>query len=334
MSRLKRWITAAIILVVFLVAALLAVTHYQVHQKTHLTEPRLLILTSGTSFHQFVKQLVSQNIIDSRVWLRNYVRIYRDLADIKAGTYQITPEQTLKDILSMVVTGKEYQFTITFIEGSTLKQWFKQLRENTHIKQTIKPNSNQYQLLAQRLNIEGSNPEGLFYPDTYAFTENTSDIELLTRAYQRMQQELNDAWQSRASGLPYDEPYQALIMASIIEKESGLHAEHELIASVFVNRLNEGMRLQTDPTVIYGLGDSYQGDIKRQHLKQRTPYNTYRINGLPPTPIAMPGKSAIRAALNPAPSDYLYFVSDGTGKHIFSTNLADHNKAVVQYQLN
>lgn len=331
---MKRFLFTGASLLLLVVGILVAVTHYQLTKPNLLAEPALLTVNNGSSFHQFTKQLKALGVIETRFWLRNYVRFYRNAVIIKAGTYQILPSQTLKQILQMVSQGKEHQFTITFIEGSTLKQWLALIRANRHITHTLDPQKNGYQQVANKLALKQSHPEGLFYPDTYAFTNQTSDVELLTRAYNKMRQELENAWANRDGGLPYDNAYQALTMASIIEKESGRHTEHELIASVFVNRLNQGMRLQTDPTIIYGLGDRYQGDIKRAHKKEKTAYNTYRINGLPPTPIAMPGKSAIHAAMHPAPSNYLYFVSNGQGKHIFTENLTDHNKAVVKYQLN
>lgn len=300
----------------------------------------MITIENGTSFHAFTEQLVKNQVITDKFWLRNYVRLHRDQAQVKAGTYQLLPSDTFKQILQRVNEGKDYQFSLVFVEGTTLTQWLQQLNSHANIKQTINPsnspatNKELYLQVSQALALDIQHPEGLFFPDTYAFTNQTSDVAILKRAYEKMQKELEYQWQNRSSGLPYNNVYQALIMASIIEKESGKHAEHQQISSVFINRLNEGMRLQTDPTVIYGLGDRYKGDIKRKHLKEKTAYNTYRINGLPPTPIAMPGKSAIYAALHPAATDYLYFVSDGQGKHIFSTNLVDHNNAVAKYQLN
>ncbi len=335
MKLVKRTLLSLAIVVMAIIFGLYLTIQYKLAQETLLSKPILLKIKNGTSFNAFSKLLVTNKVIDTRFWLRNFVRFNKNYVKIKAGTYRLSPEQSLSDILSMIVAGNEHQFSVTFIEGTTLKQWLAILNEHPYVQKTLDYNSpsNSYSVVSDMLSLDNSNPEGLFFPDTYKFTNNTKDIELLRRAHFGMQNVLKVEWDNRASGLPYDHPYQALIMASIIEKESGQHSELAQISSVFVNRLNEGMRLQTDPTVIYGLGERYQGDIKRKHLREKTAYNTYRIDGLPPTPIAMPGKASIKAALNPAASDYFYFVSDGQGKHIFSTNLKDHNRAVRQYQL-
>jgi len=310
---------------------LLSYTYYQIKQPLNITKTQLLTVKDGTSFHHFSKELSHAGWLDNRFWLRNYVRLNPELANIKAGTYQIERNTTLLSLLEQLVEGKEHQFSLTFIEGSTFKEWLVLLKNTDNLVHHL--NKNSIAEIAEILAINHKNPEGLFYPDTYAFTANTSDIDILKRAQQKMSRELTNAWQNRHENLPYKNKYQALIMASIIEKESGRHAEHGIISSVFINRLHKKMRLQTDPTVIYGLGERYKGDITYRHLREKTAYNTYRINGLPPTPIAMAGKSALHAALNPLATDYLYFVSNGEGKHIFSTNLKDHNSAVSKYQL-
>lgn len=317
------------------VAGILGVTQYKVEQTNPLEQHTMIEIERGVSFNGFAYQLSALGIVEHTLWLKIYGKFNPAFTQIKAGNYLIDKEQRIKDILLMISQGQEHQFTITFVEGSTLAQWLAQIAQHPNITKTLnyEDKTSLYQQVASALSLEISHPEGLFFPETYAFTHKTKDIDLLKRAYLQMQMHVNTAWQQRQGNLPYAEPYEALIMASIIEKESGQHSEHQIISSVFVNRLQKNMRLQTDPTVIYGLADRYKGNITRKHLKEKTRYNTYRINGLPPTPIAMPGKSAIIAAMQPAQTDYYYFVSDGNGKHIFSTNLKAHNRAVAKYQL-
>ena len=330
--------------IVFVIALFVCVTsgylliNYHLKKPLNVQSPQFLIVENGLSFTAFTQKLVDNRWIDNNFWLKVHTKLNSDLSKIKVGTYSISPNTSVIELLEKIVAGKEHQFKITFIEGSTLKQWLELLKNHPRVKHTLaevnEENQIKYKEVATKLNLNFEYPEGVFFPETYAFINQTSDVAILQRAYEKMQQILNDAWKNRANDLPYSTPYQALIMASIIEKESGLYTEHALISSVFVNRLNIGMRLQTDPTIIYGLGSRYKGDIKREHKREKTAYNTYRINGLPPTPIAMPSKASLIATLNPESSEYLYFVSNGAGKHIFSTNLADHNKAVVKYQLN
>jgi len=328
---IKKLILFIIIALIAISISLLTYTNYQMKQPLNISKTQLFTVNDGTSFHGFTKMLTNNAWLESRFWLRNYVRLNPELANIKAGTYQIEKNITLLSLLEQLVAGKEHQFSVTFIEGSTFKEWLVLLNNTDNLVHHLTKNS--VAEIAEKLAINHKNPEGLFYPDTYAFTANTSDIDILKRAQKKMSRELTNAWQNKHENLPYKNKYQALIMASIIEKESGRLAEHGIISSVFINRLNKKMRLQTDPTVIYGLGERYKGDITYRHLREKTAYNTYRINGLPPTPIAMAGKSALHAALNPLATNYLYFVSNGEGKHIFSTNLKDHNAAVSKYQL-
>jgi len=251
---------------------------------------------------------------------------------LKAGEYQLKQDVTPHDLLLILAKGgKAEQGKITFIEGKTFKETRKILRDHDHVESTIENLSD-----AEVMDLLGGqkkHPEGMFFPDTYHFDKGTKDIVLLKRAYNIMQEKLQDAWEARAPNLPYKNSYEALIMASIIEKETGQGSERPTIGGVFVNRLKIGMRLQTDPTVIYGMGDQFDGNIRRKDLTKDTLYNTYTRDGLPPTPIATPSLASIQGALQPEKTEYLYFVGKGDTTHAFSKTLAEHNKAVRKYQL-
>jgi UPF0755 protein len=250
---------------------------------------------------------------------------------IKAGNYLIERGITPYDLFEIITVGKTTQAGITFIEGWTFQQMRAAMMANDAIKHmTI---SYTHQQILENIGATESHAEGLFFPDTYFFSRGMSDQDILKRAYHAMQSRLNEAWEQREAGLPYKTPYEALIMASIIEKETGRADERKMIAGVFVNRLRIGMRLQTDPTVIYGMGERFDGNIRKKDLQIDTAYNTYTRSGLPPTPIAMPGLASIEAALHPAKTRALYFVGKGDGSHAFSSTLAEHNRAVVKYQL-
>ncbi|ASP49593.1 endolytic transglycosylase MltG [Cognaticolwellia beringensis] len=323
-------LVASVLLSLLVVIIVMLMSAMKVQQPLVIKQAEFITIKPGTSFNAFTKQLVNKGWLENNFWLRSYVKFNVEQSKIKSGTYQVQANTPTLELLNLVVSGKEHQFSITFIEGSTFKQVLAQLAAHQHITHKL---ADQTPIdIAKLLSIEQDNPEGWLFPETYAFTQGTADISIIKRAFEKMQSALNLQWNNRAVGLPYKSPYQALIMASIIEKESGRHAEHPRISSVFVNRLNKSMRLQTDPTVIYGLGERYKGDITYAHLREKTAYNTYKINGLPPTPIALPGAQALHAALHPESSNYLYFVSNGRGEHIFSTNLADHNRAVTKYQ--
>jgi UPF0755 protein len=239
----------------------------------------------------------------------------------------VTPYQLLLSLNN----GKSTQGSVTFIEGRTFVQMRAKLEKNDAVKQTISVLSESE--ILKNMGSEYAVAEGLFFPDTYYFDRNTADTVMLQRSYDAMRSKLDDAWNKRATGLPYKNSYQALIMASIVEKETGKASERPMIAGVFINRMRYGMRLQTDPTVIYGMGAQYKGNIRKKDLLTDTPYNTYTRNGLPPTPIAMPGLASIEAALHPASTKALYFVGKGDGSHAFSNNLEEHNRAVAKYQL-
>ncbi|MDJ0878400.1 MAG: endolytic transglycosylase MltG [Halieaceae bacterium] len=252
-------------------------------------------------------------------------------ASIKVGEYWLDRARTPGEVLAMLVAGDVRQYDVTVPEGLSLAEALDVLQQNPAIEALL-DGTRDARLLA--LIAPYTHPEGLFFPDTYRFVRGQTDLEILTVAHRRMLTVLEDAWGQHDPGLPYDDAYQALIMASIVEKETGMAAERDRIAGVFVRRLQNNMRLQTDPTVIYGLGQDYTGNLRRKHLDDESnPYNTYRHRGLPPTPIALPGEAAIRAALNPADGSELYFVARGDGSHQFSSTLEEHNAAVRRYQL-
>lgn len=288
-------------------------------------------LPAGTGRVALEGLLVRDKLIRNGMWFPWLLRVEPQLAEFKAGTYRFTPGMTVREMLKLLASGKEAQFSARFIEGSRLRDWLAVLQQSKYLKHTLAGKSETEIAVALGL-PEGTNPEGRLYPDTYLYTAGMSDIALLKRAHLRMTKALEDAWQGRDTSLPYKTPEELLTMASIIEKETAVPEERTKVASVFINRLRIDMRLQTDPTVIYGMGDSYNGDITRKDLETPTAYNTYVINGLPPTPIAMPGKASLAAAANPAKTPYLYFVADGKGGHQFTTNLASHNQAVRAYR--
>ena len=249
---------------------------------------------------------------------------------LKAGSYTLKPGTTPQRLIEQLVRGEFAQEALVIIEGWTFAQMRAAVAAHPGLKHESATWSDQ-ELLA-RIAPEFAAAEGLFFPDTYRFAKGASDLQVYRQAYALMQKKLDIGWRQRAAGLPYQTPYQALIMASIVEKETGRRVERAQIASVFVNRLRRGMLLQTDPTVIYGMGSRYQGQIRKRDLQADTPFNTYTRAGLPPTPIALPGEQSLQAALNPAGGEALYFVSRGDGTSQFSDNLDDHNRAVNQYQ--
>ncbi len=284
----------------------------------------------GSNLKQVAQQLEDTGIIPSK-WTFIFLARYLDRESaIRAGDYQLSQNLTQIALLDYLVKGDAKQTEIRFIEGSTFAQLRKILNEHPAIKHDSIDLTEKE--ILQRLGASETAAEGLFFPDTYYFIKGSSDLEILQRAYQAMQKNLQHAWPDRAEALPVTTPYEALILASIIEKETALESDRNEIAGVFVNRLRKGMRLQTDPTIIYGLGDKFDGNLRKQDLLADQEYNTYTRAGLPPTPIASPGLASIHAALNPAQTEALYFVAKGNGESHFSNNLTDHNKAVEKYQ--
>lgn len=289
-----------------------------------------LVVTRGAGLNLLADNLVEQGLARSALPLKIYVRL-RPPGEILAGDYLLVPGDTLATTLTKLTTGAVQRYTITFAEGLTLAQWRKTLMSKDNINHTLAEMSAAE--IADSLGIEHENPEGWFAPDTYVYLSDDSDLTILRRAHQRMETMLANLWTEREDGLPYKTPYEALVMASIIEKETGAAEERAQIAGVFVRRLRKDMRLQTDPTIIYGLGPAFNGNLTRKHLDQLSPYNTYRYTGLPPTPIANPGMAALEAALHPASGNELFFVAKGDGSHHFSASLKEHNKAVRDFQI-
>jgi len=327
-KKIKRWLLLSIISTVLLSVWLV---YYAVSPLNLQPSSQEIIIQPKSGLKSIANQLVAQGVIKEPWRFILLAKLLNKEQYLQAGIYTLNKNISPYQLLLSLNHGKTTQGSITFIEGRTFEQMRQKLAVNDAVKQSIGGLSE-----AEILKLIGSPhsvAEGLFFPDTFYFDRNSLDIELLRTSYNAMQVKLEKAWQNREQNLPYKNSYQALIMASIIEKETGKASERPMIAGVFVNRLRLGMRLQTDPTVIYGMGIRFDGNIRKKDLSIDTPYNTYTRNGLPPTPIAMPGLAAIEAALHPADTKALYFVGKGDGSHAFSNNLDEHNRAVVKYQL-
>ena len=308
-----------------------------VHTPVNVTQDQLLTIERGTTGSKLAALLEQEKILEHADLLPWLLKLQPQLNKVKAGTYSLTGVKTLQDLLDMINSGKEAQFSVKFIEGKTFKEWRKNLENAPHLKQTLQGKTDK-EIMAlldipavAKAVYEWNNIDGWLYPDTYNYTPNSTDLELLKRSTTRLQKALDKAWNERDENLPLEDPYQMLILASIVEKETGIAAERPQVASVFINRLKANMKLQTDPTVIYGMGENYTGNIRKKDLETITPYNTYMIEGLPPTPIAMVSESALQAVAHPAKTDFYYFVADGSGGHKFTRNLNEHNKAVQEY---
>lgn len=326
MINLKKLLCSVIFLIVLLVMGIFWRVSVFANQPLLISGATLYTLLPGTGRATLQRQLETKAIIPKSIWFPMLLRFKPALTKVKAGTYRFQPGMTIKSLLQLMVRGIEAQFPLRLVEGQTIAEWLASIRTAPYIKHTL---SNDLPLtLANALQLPLSGLEGQFYPDTWLYTAQTADVTILKQSYQRMQTELMIQWQQRANNLPYQNPLQLLTLASIIEKETGIAGERADVASVFINRLRKGMRLQTDPTVIYGLGKKYKGQLTRQSLAQSSPYNTYLIDGLPPTPIAIPSKAALVAAAHPTITDYFYFVANGAGGHTFSKSLAEHNHAV------
>ena len=297
----------------------------------------LFTIENGSNAYRTVKHLRKVGATEvspfvAKVWLK----FFAGNTAVKSGTYMLRPGQSLVDVFTLFTQGDEHLFAVSLVEGLTLAQWLETLKQNTDLVFDL--NEEKLDQLTKNNGVDWccdnvSQTEGVYLADTYFFSKGTAASEILKRAHRALVDFVSREWEQRDVELPLATPYEALILASIIEKETAVPEERDMISGVFVNRLNRNMRLQTDPTVIYGIGPTFDGNITRKHLRTATPYNTYVIKGLPPTPIAMAGKAAIHAALHPLTTDALYFVAKGDGSHQFSTTLADHNAAVRKYQL-
>ena len=316
-------------------AVLVAVAGFWQSLETPLNVPadgQLVTVPAGATARDVAQNLGSKGILaHPRLWSL-YARLSGRAAQIKQGEYRLEKGMTPVGLLRLLVSGRTVQYAVTLIDGWTFRQIMESMQHDDHIGQTLKPAD--YAGLIHKLGgPAGMSPEGWFYPNTYFFSNGASELSILRRAYEAMHRYLELQWSERAPDLPLKTPYQALILASIVEKETGDARERPLIAGVFINRLRKGMRLQSDPTVIYGVGTSYKGDITYKDLRRDTPYNTYVHYGLPPTPIAIPSPAAIHAVLHPAHTEYLYFVAKGNGTHVFSRTYAEQEREVAKYQL-
>jgi len=303
----------------------------EMHAEFALAEPETIIFSRGSSIRTLANKLIEKGLLENKNYFLIWGKLNRQETRLQAGEYVITSDISLAQLLDDMVAGNVVQHNLALIEGYTFRQILDVIQKNPVVTNQLENLSDEEIMVA--LGHEGEHPEGRFYPDTYYISRGVTDIELLNRAYDDMARILEEEWQQREQDLPLKSSYEALILASIVEKESAIAEERPLIAGLFVNRLRKKMRLQTDPTVIYGI-ENYDGNIRFRDLRKDTPYNTYTRHGLPPTPIALPGREAIHATLHPDKTNYLYFVaySDGSGKHVFSTNLKDHEKAVDLYQ--
>lgn len=332
-----------LIAILFLILILAGVASFAYYKMTEFVKTpvnaladQLLTIERGTTGSKLAALFEQEKLIDDGKLLPYLLKLKPELNKIKAGTYSLENVKTVQDLLDLLNSGKEVQFNVKWIEGKTFKDWRKDLENAPHLVQTLKDKSNEEIFTLLDLpnvgrSFELKNVEGWLYPDTYNYTPKSTDLDLLKRSAERMKKALNKVWNEREADLPLANPYEMLILASIVEKETGVAAERAKVASVFLNRLKAKMKLQTDPTVIYGMGENYNGNIRKKDLEMPTPYNTYVIDGLPPTPIAMPSGSSLQAVAHPEKTDFYYFVADGSGGHKFTRNLNEHNKAVQEY---
>ena len=304
--------------------------YYPSHEMPLPRSPLQFSISSGSSLRAATQQMVDAGVIRDALPFEVLTRIFGDPRNIKAGNYEVEQGITPLELIEKISRGRNSALAITFVEGWTFRQMRKALDDNPELAHDTRGLSDLD--ILQKLGVEQHAAEGLFFPDTFHFSTGMSDLNILRRSYDLMQKHLAAQWEQRAPDLPLASPYEALVLASIVEKETGRAVERSIISAVFVNRLKIGMKLQTDPTVIYGMGEAFDGNLRKQDLVADTPYNTYVRTGMPPTPIAMPGLASLHAALHPAKTDALYFVAKGDGSSHFSKSLEEHDRAVTKYQ--
>ena len=331
-----RWLKGMLLVVVVMAAAIgggWLWWQHKLDEPIALQSSTVYEIRSGMGARQIINELHERGIIDER-WPYQVLGVLDParLRALRAGEFEILPDMNAHALLGKLSSNDFVRHRLTIPEGRTFSQMRQILNQAEPLEHKTRDMSDEEIMAA--LGMDGEFPEGWFFPDTYQWLKGATDLELFKRAHDRMVSTLDEVWAERQPDLPLDGPYQALILASLIEKETGAPDERTRIAGVFVRRLEKGMRLQTDPTVIYGLGQAYDGSLTRADLTESTRWNTYVINGLPPTPIAMPGRASLEAAVNPAEGDALYFVSKGNGEHQFSATLEEHNAAVRRYILN
>lgn len=326
---LFKWLISAFVLAATFIAVLAGTVYYLLTSPIKLDQESRFYIQSGDSSYKIAHELSARDWIIDPILMRAVTRLHPEWVP-KVGEYAVMPGMTLLDLMALFDSGRSVAYSVTLLEGKTLKYYLATMAAKGNIEMTLEGLSNEQ--IAKRFSLDISNPEGQFFANTYQYHEGDTDFSILQQSHRLLEEKLAIIWDERQKGLPYKNAYEALVMASIIEKETGAPVERPLIARVFVSRLEKGMRLQTDPTVIYGLGDHFNGNLTRKDLRSKSPYNTYMNFGLPPTPIANVGAEAIEAALNPGKTKALYFVAKGDGTHAFSNTLRAHNNAVAKYQ--
>jgi UPF0755 protein len=325
-TSITRIIVGAIALFLFGVAYLLWAWNHPLRPGGEIYEVK-----PGTTLRAFARGLSARHVLPESHSFVLLAHLTGHGRGLKSGEYRFRDGMSARELLDQIILGRVIEYPVVLVEGWTFGQYLATLAAAPKLGQTLAGKSPE--AIMERLSRPNEHPEGRFFPDTYYYSAGQSDIMILANAYDKMQKLLQREWEGRENNLPLNSNYEALILASIVEKETGQANERRLIAGVFINRLRQGMRLQSDPTVIYGMGKGFDGNIRLKDLRHDTPYNTYTRKGLPPTPVAMPGKDALQAVLHPMATNALYFVSRGDGSHEFSSTLEEHNRAVLKYQL-